>query len=666
MATVALTKYPFDRTVTELGIGPASPTPTPAPMPAFRGFANQGVSCAKGNAMKFPSGTFSLSSLSILARAGRLGPASRAHRSLPSKGMGTVEAASTRRLRALFAFVIGALLLVGVLQPNDGYAYVRYCKVDFAGRDLEIDVNKDVFEKYGIDPYEVRVALARAGREWATRVGFRHRIIVNGAYTTATQPLPGHVLVLASEAANSGALADAQAECPDGNVIRFFVQSWQYARGFRNDAGSGGSNATYGRIIQLYRYAVHELGHVLGMDHVSVDSAMNAPPAWRLTWDDINGMRSGTCIQGGTDSAGLPITCAGCTLISGTTYDCGYGVDDSHTMHAMHSGNDGSTWVEDHAYFVAPGAATNIEPSHTFGYNNTSVPRYGVAYVRATTAGDDRVRVISGNGMSWPADVDTGGVSTMGPAIAYGNTGSTNSTGWWVLAYVERNSTNSNELKYKITQDPAGTWSSAGTVTIGSDIQRANGRPYLAFSKTNGLFVLGWASQDTEQIYALVGYPASGSITWSNLTAVGGLDRNGGAMACVPGFGSNPTAGDCLVAWPHAGAYFPILSARGWTDPTFSNFKASPAKQVASDGTTAGIGVALKPDAIYGGAALAMIAARGTHNPYNWIVTTKNTTSPLTAWPAMSAPTGGATNLWTGVSMAYSTLWTEWTSVYSR
>lgn len=576
------------------------------------------------------------------------------------------DALGLRPVLRVLGLTLAALSLMAGLQATEAEAFVRYCKVDFGDRDLEIDVNKDVFEKYGIDPYEVRVALARAGREWANRVGFKYRIKVNATYTTATTPQSGHVLVLASEAANSGALADAQPECPDGNVIRFFVQSWQYARGFRNDARSGGNSSSYGRIPHLYRYAVHELGHVLGMDHVSVDSAMNGPPAWRLTWDDINGMRSGTCTSGGTDSGGNTITCAGCTLISGTTYDCGYGVDDSHTMHAMYSSNDGSTWSEDHSYFIAPGAATNVEPSHAFGYNDSSVGRYGVAYVRATTTGDDRVRVISGSGASWAADVDTGGVSTMGPAIAYGNTGSTNATGWWVLAYVERNSTNANELKYKITQDPGGTWSSAATVTLSSVNQRSNGRPYLAFSKTNGLFVLGWASQDTEQVYTLTGYPASGSIAWANLTAVGGLDRNGGALACVPGLGSSPTAGDCLIAWPHAGADFPILSARGWTDPTFSNFKASPAKQVASDGTTAGIGVALKPDATNGGASLAMLAARATGNPYNWIVTSKNTTSPLTAWPSASAPSGGASNLWTGVSMAYSTLWTEWTSVYSR
>ena len=175
-----------------------------------------------------------------------------------------------------------------------------------------------------------------------------------------------------------------------------------------------------------------------------------------------------------------------------------------------------------------------------------------------------------------------------------------------------------------------------------------------------------WADEATAQLNSATGYPVSGAIAWSNGALVGGLDGCGGAVACVPGIGSNPTTGDCLVAWPHAGADYPIMSARGWTDPTFSNFKAAPAKQVATDGTTAGIGVALKANTSSGGAAIAMLAARATGSPWNWMVTSKTTTSALTAWPSCVAPTNGATGLWTGVSMAYSPYWSEWSSVYSR
>ncbi len=51
--------------------------------------------------------------------------------------------------------LVWVLLVAGVFLATDAHAYVRYCKLDFAGRDVEIDINKDVFEKYGIDPYEL-------------------------------------------------------------------------------------------------------------------------------------------------------------------------------------------------------------------------------------------------------------------------------------------------------------------------------------------------------------------------------------------------------------------------------------------------------------------------------------------------------------------------------
>ncbi len=351
-----------------------------------------------------------------------------------------------------------------------------------------------------------------------------------------------------------------------------------------------------------------------------------------------------------------------------TTYDCGFGVATSKTMHAMYSNNDGTSWSEDHSFFVAPAAATNIEASHTFGYNNSGSgsPKYGIAYVRATTAGDDKVRVISGSGSTWPSDVDTGGVSTFGPAIAYGNTGSGNNTGFWVVAYVDRNSSPSNLLKYTIAQDPSGTWSTPATVNVGTQDQRAVGRPYLTYSPSSGFFVLAWADENSAQITTATGYPASGAIAWSNRTVTGGLDFTGGAVACVAGTGTPSGVGDCLMAWPHPGQDFPIMSARAWTDPTFSNIKVSPAKRAATDSTISGLGVALKPNASSGGAALAMLAARALGNPWNWMVSSKSTTSQLTAWPSAAAPTGGATGLWSGVSMAYSPYWTEWSSVYSR
>ena len=441
---------------------------------------------------------------------------------------------------------------------------------------------------------------------------------MNGTYTTATQPTSGHILILGSEAQNTGALADAVPECPDGNTIRFFVRNWQYAPAFRQNSRSGGTKTAGAVTMSFYQVAVHEIGHVLGMDHASGDSIMQANPMpFGLAWDDINGMRSGTCSTTGTDSGGNSITCANCTLISGTTYDCGFGVATSKTMHAMYSNNDGTSWSEDHSFFVAPAAATNIEASHTFGYNNSGSgsPKYGIAYVRATTAGDDKVRVISGSGSTWPSDVDTGGVSTFGPAIAYGNTGSGNNTGFWVVAYVDRNSSPSNLLKYTIAQDPSGTWSTPATVNVGTQDQRAVGRPYLTYSPSSGFFVLAWADENSAQITTATGYPASGAIAWSNRTVTGGLDFTGGAVACVAGTGTPSGVGDCLMAWPHPGQDFPIMSARAWTDPTFSNIKVSPAKRAATDSTISGLGVALKPNASSGGAALAMLAARALGNP---------------------------------------------------
>ncbi len=190
----------------------------------------------------------------------------------------------------------------------------------------------------------------------------------------------------------------------------------------------------------------------------------------------------------------------------------------------------------------------------------------------------------------------------------------------------------------------------------------------VANAPTANKFVLAWVDLGGA-VQSLTATPASYP-TWELLgwTPSHGIKTMfGGGLACVAGvYASGAERADCLLGYVHSYDANLLYSARAWTDAeSLGALRTGPPKPLSSDFALLPPDVAIKAQS-GGGAAEVGMAWRSYGAPHEFYFAKKTSTSPNVAWPPGTPPSGGPTGIWTGVSLAYSSHWTEWTAIYAR
>lgn len=432
------------------------------------------------------------------------------------------------------------------------------------------------------------------------------------------------------------------AECAakPGGVIRPWVTSWSYT-----DSG-----------VQKYTFrdtGVHELGHILGLDH-TYDHGVSGPSV--MGW--LDGSRSRRALWP-NDILGLRFH---------PSY--GYGLR-SHSRLANIRTVDATTWSSERI----TSRYSNLDPSAVYGTTSFTTPwcatppcpAYFISYISAepNTSGIN-VSVLRSNGTTHDQNQSLlNQQSFTSPAIAYGG-------GRYLAVWVPTNSETTSPadargMRYAFSYNGS-TWFYGGQIAVSGVNLRSLGRPTLVYDSLPGRFHLLYPkytySETTDGCLCSVDYVLSSGVwSWASPNCAWQCDDylppDNNHWRTDSGFaGACDNSGLCTIQFANVLGPSLISSMLGshWPSPWNYLVKFDAGYDT---GDYINLGATLSWMPVLGRFILAF---KGFWYPYNTL-RTRQTACANCAWTNYATLSPGS---YSGLSSAFSDFWNELSLWFTR